>query len=151
MRTKLAFALLAITVPAIGVAQSNDAAAERARIANQRIQAEAARQAAEEERRQEQQARVAAEQARVRAEQERLAAREATAVAQQEKAQLARVEPAVVESAPRAPVATTAPPTRAEMNKALEQLRTLGELRDAGYVTDEEFERIKKKIIDATD
>ena len=37
------------------------------------------------------------------------------------------------------------------MNKVLEQLRTLGELRDAGYVTNDEFERIKTKILDATD
>lgn len=151
MRIKLAIALLSLTVPVMGVAQSNDAAEQRARIANQRIQAEAARQAEEEEKRQEELERVEAEQARVRAEQERLASRQATAEAQQEKERLARLEPAVVESAPRAPAVTPVPPTRAEMNKALEQLRTLGELRDAGYVTEDEFERIKKKIIDATD
>ena len=36
----------------------------------------------------------------------------------------------------------------ANLWEALEQLRTLGELRDAGYVTDDEFARIKKKILE---
>ncbi len=32
----------------------------------------------------------------------------------------------------------------------LEQLRSLGELRDAGYVTDAEFEEIKRRILDGS-
>ena len=32
----------------------------------------------------------------------------------------------------------------------LEQLRTLGELHDAGYVTDAEFEEIKRRILDGS-
>ena len=34
------------------------------------------------------------------------------------------------------------------MPEMLEQLRDLGELRDAGYVTDDEFETIKQRILD---
>ena len=34
----------------------------------------------------------------------------------------------------------------------LNQIRTLGELRDAGYISDDEFERLKQKILaDALD
>ena len=36
-----------------------------------------------------------------------------------------------------------------EVSEMLEQLRTLGEPRDAGYVTEQEFERIKQRILDA--
>ena len=36
----------------------------------------------------------------------------------------------------------------ADVPDMLEQLRTLGELRDAGYVTDVEFEQIKRRILD---
>ena len=43
---------------------------------------------------------------------------------------------------------TGAPADRIEMSRALEQLRELGALRDAGYVTEEEFEQLKKKILD---
>ena len=46
-------------------------------------------------------------------------------------------------------VATDASTERMEMSRALEQLRELGALRDAGYVTEQEFEQLKKKILDA--
>jgi hypothetical protein len=36
----------------------------------------------------------------------------------------------------------------AEISRTLEQLRELGELKDAGYLTVEEFERIKQRILD---
>jgi hypothetical protein len=37
----------------------------------------------------------------------------------------------------------------AGISRALEQLRELGELHDAGYLTDEEFERVKQRILDS--
>jgi hypothetical protein len=43
----------------------------------------------------------------------------------------------------------TTPGGNVDLSRTLEQLRTLGELRDAGYVTAEEFERIKRKILDS--
>lgn len=137
--------------PALATAQSSGAAAERARLANQRIEAEAARQAAEEAKRQEEIAQREAEYARRQVELAQLEARQATAVAEQEKQQLAQVDPPAVEAAPAGQTVAVAPASRADMNKVLEQLRTLGELKDAGYVTEDEFERIKRKIINATD
>lgn len=142
MRNTLALAFICLTAPVIATAQSSDAAAERARLANQRIQAEAARQAREEEQRQQELARLEAEEAR-------LAAREATAAAEQDKQQL--VQAAAPVTTPPRQSAAPAPTRNTNMDKVLEQLRTLGELRDAGYVTDDEFARIKKKILDATD
>ena len=151
MRTKLAITIIGLVAPALAAGQSSDAAAERARIANQRIQAEADRQAAEEEKRQEEIARREAEHARREVELAQLEARQAAAIAEQQKQQLAQVDPPPVEATPTGRTVAAAPPSRADMNKVLEQLRTLGELRDAGYVTNDEFERIKTKILDATD
>jgi len=45
--------------------------------------------------------------------------------------------------------ASGAPVDRIEMSRVLEQLRELGALREAGYVTEEEFEQLKKKILDS--
>ena len=149
MKTKLAIVLIGLLTPVLAPAQTDDAAAERARIANQRIQAEAARQAREEEERQQEIARQEAEQARRQVELAQLEARQAAAVAEQEKQQLAAVEPVSGNTATGGAVAP-APSRSTDMSKVLEQLRTLGELKDAGYVTDDEFERIKKKILDAT-
>ena len=36
-----------------------------------------------------------------------------------------------------------------DMYRTLEQLRLLGELKDDGYITDEEFRKIKQKILDS--
>ncbi len=151
MRTRLAITIIGLVAPALAVGQSSDAATERARIANQRIQAEAQRQAEEEEKRQQEIARQEAENARRQVELEQLEARQAAAAAEQQKQQLAQVDRPPVEATPTGRTVATVPASRAEMNKVLEQLRTLGELKDAGYVTADEFERIKKKIIDATD
>jgi hypothetical protein len=42
-----------------------------------------------------------------------------------------------------------APATDADRtDRALEQLRELGKLKDAGYLTDAEFQRIKQRILD---
>ena len=151
MKTRLAITIIGLVAPALAIAQSSDAAAERARIANQRIQAEAQRQAEEEEKRQEELARREAEYARREVELAQLEARQAAAIAEQQKQRLAQVEQPPVQATPAARTVAAAPTSRADMNKVLEQLQTLGELKDAGYVTEAEFERIKKKILDATD
>ena len=70
-----------------------------------------------------------AEQARLRAEQ--AAARSAMAAAQNAK-----------------PDATETTGSD-DMYRTLEQLRLLGELKDDGYITDEEFRKIKQKILDS--
>lgn len=110
-------------------AQTTDTAAERARLANERIRLEAERRAEEEARRREREEAV-----------------KATAPADPpaplpEPPSKARATPA-----PRAAV-READPER--ISRALEQLRDLGELRDAGYVTEEEFERIKARILES--
>ena len=127
----LAAAVVLSTIPASGIGQEPNPAAERARLAEQRIQAEAAR-------------RLEEEQASVPA------ALPAAAEPALER------EPAPVTAAPRiAPAQPAEPPrsvrpeTPADLSLALEQLRTLGELKDSGYVDDEEFERIKQRILDA--
>jgi hypothetical protein len=106
---------LALAIIASPAALADDVAAERARLANDRI-------LAEEERR----AREAAEQA------ERL---------QVEQAQAGKQAPSAEANSPP-------PADRIEMSRALEQLRELGSLKDAGYLTDEEFQLLKKKILD---
>lgn len=123
-----------LMAPVRGPAQSTDMAAERARIADQRIQAEAERRAREEEQRQE----------------------EAEARAAEGRAAAAALRQPEVPDRPREtlpPVAVTggvppaAPAAGADLSDSLEQIRTLGELRDAGYVTEDEFERIKARIL----
>ena len=58
--------------------------------------------------------------------------------------------PAPSPAAPQEAAAPASAGSNANMPEVLEQLRTLGELRDAGYVTDEEFEAIKRRILDST-
>ena len=101
-------------------AQGDDQAEQRARLANQRIEAEA----------------------RAREEQERQAKLAAEREQEQALRQAAQVAPGA--TAPRQ--AAAAP---GDVDRLLEQIRTLGELRDAGYVTEAEFERIKKRILDS--
>ena len=102
----------------------NATVSERERLGNQRIQIEAEMRAREEQRRLEE-----AEQARLRAEQ--AAARSEMAAAQNAK-----------------PDATEAAGSN-DMYRTLEQLRLLGELKDDGYITEEEFRKIKQKILDS--
>ena len=105
---------------------ADEVAAERARIANQRIQVEEERRARE------------AEEQRAREEAERRALEE-----KQKRGETTSEPPSSDNDLSDAP-----PAGRIEMSRALEQLRELGALRDAGYVTDEEFEQLKKKILD---
>ncbi len=111
---------LAQSTDSAGVTDS-DTGSERARLANQRIQADLELRAREEQRRLEE------EQARLRAQE---AATRSAAAAQ-----------------PPTPVVTSTPPGP-DMSRTLEQIKTLGELKDAGYVSEEEFQRIKQRILD---
>jgi hypothetical protein len=131
MTDRMAVALIVLLAasPAPALGQSADAAAERARLGNERIQAEAAWRAKEES------------PAQVQAADPAAAAATAPATAQ---AQPTRTQ---AEAGP-AP-ARKAAVDDDQTERVLEQLRELGELRDAGYVTDAEFQRIKQRILDS--
>ncbi|MBT8086601.1 MAG: SHOCT domain-containing protein [Gammaproteobacteria bacterium] len=136
MKISASTMLICLLWPPLVVAQASDAAAERARIADQRIQAEVNRRAEEEERRRQAEAQLAAERAAAEARSEKLKAQ-----------QVVREDPPVTtirQEPPRPPAGSTA-----DTSRALQQLRTLGELRDAGYVTEEEFARIKNRILES--
>ena len=147
----LALALAAISTAAL--AQDPDAAAERARLANQRILAES-----------EQKKRDAADSAEPKAALDEVSMSAAvSASAPRVGASPAREQPVVA-----TPEAAAAPEAAAEsmplgedlgaaapgpagdvgMSTVLEQLKALGELKDAGYVTSDEFERIKQRILE---
>jgi hypothetical protein len=97
---------------------------ERGRLANQRIQAETEIRAREEQRRFE-----AAEQERLRAQEEAIKSEEAIA--------------------PSSDFRQTEAASSTDMSRTLKQLRSLGELKDDGYITEEEFQRIKQKVLDS--
>lgn len=142
--------LIAAIVPGlvaspVAWSQAQDMAAERARIANQRIQAEATRIAEEEKRLAE--ARAAEAEARQRYED----SLESVSPADPRVPEPARA-PALTavpmpELTPPAPAAD-AQTNRLGMTRMLEHIRVLGQLRDSGYVTETEFERIKSRILD---
>jgi hemolysin activation/secretion protein len=122
---RLAMALCLLLAQAVVLpALADDVAAERSRLANQRIQAEEERRAREEAER-EQQAQLQAE---------------------------SSPQPAATSSEPATrrseETVSESPIDRIEMSRVLEQLRELGALKDAGYLTDEEFAILKKKILD---
>ena len=97
---------------------------ERARLGQQRIQADAELRAREEQRRLE-----AEEQRRLRAQEETTISEEAIA--------------------PTSEARPTSTDSGADMSRTLMQLRSLGELKDDGYITEDEFRRIKQKILDS--
>ena len=138
--SRLSIILLApLVAVALTPAIADDVAAERARLANQRIQIEEERRAREEEER------LAQAQAQTESEDRRETNAETAAASEQ---------PGDMSSPPVTRTTQTgvsdAPADRVEMSRALEQLRELGALRDAGYVTEEEFEQLKKKILNGT-
>ena len=112
----LSMALAQTTV--IADQTENTTVSERERLGNQRIQIEAEVRAREEQRRLEE-----AEQARLRAQE---AARRSEAAA----------------IAPGATSGATKVDNGVDMRRTLEQLRMLGELKDDGYITEEEFRKI---------
>jgi hypothetical protein len=110
--------------PGLALGQSQDPAAERARLGNERIEAER----------------------RTREELE-----------QQNQAPESAGQPAAAASpTPRTQSQGAAPPpgprrpsTETDRTeRGLQQLRELGKLKDAGYLTDAEFQRIKQQILD---
>ena len=127
MRYLILTLLAPLVVVAPAPATADEVADQRARLANQRIQVE--------------------EQRRAREEAERLGQE----TAEQEITEQAAPEQDTLEPLPTdtAAVVADASVERMEMSRALEQLRELGALRDAGYVTEQEFEQLKKKILDA--
>ena len=138
--SRLSIMLLAsivVVAMAPAMAWADDVAAERARLADQRIQAEEDRRAREEEQR--------LEQAQAQSKSED---RGETTLEMSESSE----QPGDTGSEPVARSAqggaSGTPVNRIEMSRALEQLRELGALRDAGYVTQGEFEQLKKKILD---
>ncbi|MEM9172690.1 MAG: SHOCT domain-containing protein [Pseudomonadota bacterium] len=157
----LSVVLLTSALPSY--AQDN-AAAERARLANERIRAEMEAKAKEEEerRRNAMQAAPEAPLSEVRP----APPRQPVTVmpptqSEPELAQAAPVEPlptpepaiespqsTSVEKIP-APATRPAPPRTPSLTPtALDQLQKLGELLDAGYLTEAEFERIKMRILE---
>ena len=130
----------------VAIAQAPDPSAERARLGNQRIQAEVERRAKEE---------PAAPVPVGSVTTATPAAVDAPPAAPPPApapsgAAVAPIQPATTQPAPvasrQAPAPTPAP-TPDSTSRALEQLRQLGQLKDAGYLTDEEFQRIKSRIL----
>lgn len=120
--------------------QNTDTASERARLANERIRLEAQRREEEERRRLEQEA------AEAEAAETSATAGRARATTSGKSGASRRQDP--LPASPGAP--TESSPSRAgnpTVSLVLRQLRELGELKDAGYVTEEEFERIKARIL----
>jgi hypothetical protein len=122
----VALSCLLAVAPGLALAQSPDAAAERARLANERIQAEAERQARE------------------------------AAAASSSQAAVPVAAPGSTQAGPRPSLpegsAAQARPTPVDADRTdrgLRQLRELGKLKDAGYLTDPEFARIKQQILDS--
>lgn len=124
-RAVAAICLLAVA-PGLALAQSADAAAGRARLGNERIQAEAERQAREAAAESSNQAAVP------------LAAQGSTQTGPR---------PSLADD--RATQARPTPVDADRTDRGLSQLRELGKLKDAGYLTDPEFARIKQQILDS--
>jgi type IV secretory pathway VirB10-like protein len=124
-RRAAAIICLLAVAPGLALGQAPDPAAERARLANERIQAEAESRAREEP---EQQNRTPDP------------AGQATAAP----------NPPTQPQQARNPAEPPRPSTDADgTERGLEQLRALGKLKDAGYLTDAEFQRIKQRILDS--
>lgn len=126
--------LIGLLAPALLTAQSTDdearaLEAERQRLGDQRIRVEM-------------ELRVREEQQRLEAAQQEEARAQQAAASEREEAQ--RNAPSTREPE----TATPSPAHNGDLSRTLEQLRTLGELKDRGYVTDEEFQRIKRRILD---
>jgi hypothetical protein len=108
--------------PGLALGQSQDPAAERARLGNERIEAE--RRAREELEQQDRATEPAGQPA-------------------------ASPTPRTQSQGEAPPPGPRRPPTEADRTeRGLQQLRELGKLKDAGYLTDAEFQRIKQQILD---
>lgn len=125
MKFYTAALITCVAMPALALDESSvgSAESERQRLGNERIQMEADRRAREEQQRLD-----AEEEARLRAQEDALAKKESVALDPQSKPSQARVD--------------------SDISQMLEQLRTLGELKDDGYITEDEFRKIKQRILD---
>jgi len=125
MKIHTAIFVICIALPTLSLAQSDADAtgADRQRLGDERIRQEIELRAREEQRRLEE-----AEQQRLRAQEEARANQEALA--------------------PDPQPAPSRSGSDSDVSLMLEQLRTLGELKDSGYVTGEEFRKIKQRILD---
>jgi hypothetical protein len=133
--------------PALAAGQTPDAASERARLGNERIQAEAERRMREEHEQQDAGPVVRGESAGEPARPAGAPASSAVTEPKRSDSPPPRSGSSAVAAgsvAPRGPPATDDELTE----RALKQLRDLGELKDTGYVTDEEFRRIKERILE---
>ncbi len=147
-RLLVALVFLGLLFAAPAWSQSNDIAAERSRVANERIRIEAERMAQEEKQR----AESAAETEPMRAPEEE----QAQLPVEVERRQMIETQPDVITPtvAPSEPAPSETVPIndgetdRLGMSLMLEHLQVLGQLRDSGYVTEAEFERIKQRILD---
>ena len=107
---------------------------ERARLGNQRTQTEAEVKAREERLRLEE------------AERQRLQLEQAERERQRTQESAERNEESINQSS----ITTPGNADRSvDLSRTLEQLRTLGELKDDGYITEEEFSKIKRRILDS--
>ena len=127
--------------------QSNDIASQRSRVADERIRIEAERMAQEEKRRAEE----AAEAGRLSTPEAKKAEVQVEVAPQVEPQDIVQPQPNAIPAA----VATSETASRSDgetgrlgMSLMLEHLNVLGQLRDSGYVTEAEFERIKQRILD---
>ena len=109
---------------------------ERGRLGMQRAQTEAEIRAREEQQR--------LEEAKLRARQEQWRLEQA----ERERAQ-AEAMHSQATSAPSAEPRAAATGKSKDMSRTLGQLKSLGELKDDGYITEEEFQKIKQKILDS--
>lgn len=152
MKSSLPIMLISMIAASIAAAQTQDVSgrveraqvydepdaqsmeAERQRLGNQRIQQEMERRAREEEKRR-------LEEERQRGEPLRGPAGQPLDVPQGN-------APAVMESAAPLPQSSR-PEGDSGMSEALDQLRTLGELKDAGYISKQEHEELKQKVLDS--
>lgn len=126
----IAFICLLAFAPGHALGQSQDPAAERARLGNERIEAE--------------------RRAREELEQQNQAPQPAGQPAGQPAAQsAASPTPGTQSQVEAPPTGPRRPPAEADRTeRGLQQLRELGKLKDAGYLTDAEFQRIKQQILD---
>lgn len=122
----IALSCLLAVAPGHALGQSQDPAAERARLGNERIEAE--------------------RRAREELEQQNRASQPAGQPAAQSATSPTPRAQSPGEAPPAGPWRPPAEADRTE--RGLQQLRELGKLKDAGYLTDAEFQRIKQQILD---
>jgi hypothetical protein len=139
MKFRLPVILIGLAAAFAAAVQSADAQdaqginAERARLGNQRIQQDMELRAREEEER--------------RLEAERQSGQQSQEPARQPLVVPEENSPAVAESTAPVPPSSR-PGGDSDVSKVLEQLRVLGELKDAGYISEREHTELKQRILD---